>query len=441
MATGPTFEPQDEQNPDPESARPDDMLDVVAGIDREINRLAGLKAIALSLAHRALIEHDKAKRAAGPLASDNFRAGASFDSAILAQRSLRAEVATLLNISERGAENLIGVSDTLAGALPETLEAPCGGAITWRHATIMVDETAGLDSDSQARLEHQVLSHPGRLTPPKFARVLRKAREELNPETIVERHTAARETRGMSVDDGRDGMSDLILHLDTPHAHAIFSKATTAAIALNDPLDDRTLDQRRADIITHVLLAQVDGEAFGVVPDEWDDTNFVHWYRGITAQVAVTVPVLTLIGESDTPATLDGWVPIDPVTARIIASGAQSFIRLLTHPETGAVLSVGRKRYKVPKDLRRYLQIRDLTCRFPGCSIAAGRSDIDHTLDWQYEGETDHANLAHLCPGHHTLKGNTAWTVTQAVDGSGILTWTTPTGRTWTTHPQTAIAG
>jgi hypothetical protein len=198
----------------------------------------------------------------------------------------------------------------------------------------MVDETAGLPSEDQTR-------------------------EEFNPETIVERHVAARETRGLSVDDGRDGMSDLL---------------------------------------THVLLATVDGETLGLVPDEWDDTNFVHWYRGITAEVAVTVPVLTLLGESETSATLDGWVPIDPVTARIIASEAKSFIRLLTHPETGAVLSVGRKRYKAPKDLRRYLQIRDLTCRFPGCGIAAQRSDINHTLDWQYQGETDHANLACLCP-------------------------------------------
>jgi hypothetical protein len=429
MATGPTFESRDE-TPDANSGRVPDMLDVVAGLDREINKLTAARAIALDLAHRALRDGQ----------CETQEVEAQFNWAVLGERSFRAEVATLLNISERAAENLIGVSGALAKTLPGTLKALGEGDISWRHATIMVDETAGMDSESQARLEHQLLGRPDRLTPPKFARVLRKARGELNPETIVERHAAARDERGMSIDDGRDGMSDLVLHIDSTHAHAIYNKATTAARMMDDPLDDRTLDQRRADIVTHVLLAQVDGEAFGVVPDECDDTNFVRWFRGITATVAVTVPVLTLLGESETPATLDGWVPIDPITARIIASGATSFIRLLTHPETGAVLSVGRKRYKVPKDLRRYLQIRDLTCRFPGCSIAAERSDVDHTLDWQYEGETDHANLAFLCPGHHTLKGNTAWTVTQSTDGSGVLTWTTPTGRSYTTYPQAPIA-
>jgi Domain of unknown function (DUF222) len=435
MATGPTFEPAGAL-----PQRDADMLDVVAGLDREINRLAAMKALALNLARKAHTEQSMRRHAGGSLSDDSSRNGARFDSALLAQRSFRAEVATVLNISERAAEDLIGVSGALVETLPATIKALGDGDISWRHATIMVDESAGLDSESQQLLEHRMLARDERLTPPKFARVLRRMREELHPETIVERHTAALEERGVSVDDGRDGMSDLILRLGSVHAHAIFNRATAAARAMNDPADDRTLDQRRADILAHVLLAQIDGEPFGVIPDEWDDETFVRWYRGITADVAITVPVLTLLGESDTPANLDGWVPIDPDTARILAGGSKSFLRILTHPETGAVLAVGRKRYKVPKDLRRYLQIRDLTCRFPGCSIAALRSDIDHTLDWQFEGETEHANLACLCPGHHTLKGNTAWTVTQSTDGSGVLTWTSPTGRSYRTFPQTPMA-
>lgn len=396
MATGPTFEPR-ENAPDGDSARAEDMLDVVAPSDR-------------------------------------------FNSAVLDERSFRAEVAVLLNISERAAENLIGVSHSLVTALPATLTALGEGTISWRHATIMVDETAGLPSGDQQHLERRVLSRPDRLTPPKFARVLRKAREERNPETITGRHSAAREQRGLTIDDGRDGMSDIILRVDSAHAHAIFNRATAAARALNDPLDDRTLDNRRADLITHLLLTEVNGEMFGVVPDEWDDSNFVHWYRGITANVAVTVPVLSLVGHEEAPATLEGWVPIDLETARALAGEAKSVLRILTHPETGVVLSVGRKRYKVPKDLRRFLEIRDLTCRFPGCSIAADRSEMDHTLDWQFDGETQDSNLAALCPGHHTLKGNTAWTVTQAADGSGVLTWTTPSGRTYRTYPQGTLA-
>jgi hypothetical protein len=72
--------------------------------------------------------------------------------------------------------------------------------------------------------------------------------------------------------------------------------------------------------------------------------------------------------------------------------------------------------------------------------MAAERCDVDHTVDWQFGGETKASNLAHLCRGHHTLKGDTAWTVVQATDGSGVMTWTSPAGRTYRTYPHRPLA-
>lgn len=159
--------------------------------------------------------------------------------------------------------------------------------------------------------------------------------------------------------------------------------------------------------------------------------------HGIRARVLVTVPVMTLLGHEDTPATLDGYGPIDPETARELAASAPSFTRLLTHPETGAVLSVGRDRYSVPRDLRTYLQVRDETCRFPGCNARASRCDVDHTIDWADGGPTQHDNLAHLCASHHRLKHHTHWKVDQT--GGGTLEWTSPTRHRYLTHPGTTL--
>jgi hypothetical protein len=39
------------------------------------------------------------------------------------------------------------------------------------------------------------------------------------------------------------------------------------------------------------------------------------------------------------------------------------------------------------------------------------------------------------------LKGETDWAVSQAQDGSGILTWTSPSGRTRKTYPNEFIGG
>jgi hypothetical protein len=444
MANGPTFLPADAASSgagasaDPESRGPEwhgtesrgtesrslDAIDEVVRLDTAINSLTALRTKAIEAARH----ESAATRSAG-------------SSPLLEERSFRAEIAAALRVTERTAENLIGNARVLTEALPATLNALSTGSISYRHAVVMVDELAGLPPGSQAALEAVMVPRATQLTAPKLKAAVRVARERLHPETIEERQIAARETRGVSLEDGRDGMSTLFIELASPHAHAIFNRLTSAAHGLKTSEDGRTLDQRRADVLTTVLLAEGDGLPFGVIPNQEDSENFVAWFRGIRAEVVVSVPVLTLLGASSMPGTLDGVVPIDPETARRLTAGARSFTRILTHPETGVTLSVGRRRYKVPKDLGRYLRIRDVSCRFPGCRQPAARCDLDHTYDWQYRGATEHANLAHLCRGHHTLKGNTDWNVVQSSDGSGTLHWTSPTGRSYTTTAGEQFAG
>ncbi|MBG6216828.1 hypothetical protein IWX75_001272 [Arthrobacter sp. CAN_A6] len=157
-------------------------------------------------------------------------------------------------------------------------------------------------------------------------------------------------------------------------------------------------------------------------------------YRGITAHVNVTVPVLTLLGVDDAPANLEGYGPIPAHIARRLAAHAPSFTRILTHPETGAILSLGRTSYVVPADLRNWLRIRDKTCRHPGCNRGAINSEIDHTTPWAHGGETSHTNLGHLCRYHHALKTAGHWHYTQPIPGTIVAT--SPAGRTYTTYPE-----
>jgi hypothetical protein len=165
----------------------------------------------------------------------------------------------------------------------------------------------------------------------------------------------------------------------------------------------------------------------------------------VRAKVLVTVPVETLLNTGGhttgarVPATLEGYGPISDDVARRLAAHAPSFVRLLTHPETGTVLSVGRERYAVPRDLKLWLRVRDETCRFPGCGRSAAHADLDHTVDWQHEGATRHDNLAHLCEVHHRLKHQSAWRVNQA--GGGALEWRAPSGRAYRTEPAVLLAG
>jgi hypothetical protein len=157
------------------------------------------------------------------------------------------------------------------------------------------------------------------------------------------------------------------------------------------------------------------------------------WLAGVRADVVLTVPVLSLLDHSDEPAELEGFGPIDIETARMLAANAPSFVRVLTHPETGAALSVGRDRYRIPEDLRRAVQLRDVTCRFPGCRRPARRCDVDHVTAWADGGATAACNLECLCEKHHRLKHATGWTPTLEQDG--VVRWRSPLGLTYWTAP------
>jgi hypothetical protein len=71
----------------------------------------------------------------------------------------------------------------------------------------------------------------------------------------------------------------------------------------------------------------------------------------------------------------------------------------MDHDERGAVLDVGRRTRTVPPALRRALEFRDGTCRFPGCGVR--HTDAHHVRHWAEGGETALSNLLLLCRFHH----------------------------------------
>jgi hypothetical protein len=123
------------------------------------------------------------------------------------------------------------------------------------------------------------------------------------------------------------------------------------------------------------------------------------------AQVLVTVPVFSLLGLTEEPATLDGYGPIPPSMARrLVADGGTSFLRVLTDPRDGAPLEIGRISYRISKPMRQWLRLRDARCTFPACNNHSLDNDADHILAWADGGGTGVANLGQPCPKHHRLK-------------------------------------
>ena len=83
--------------------------------------------------------------------------------------------------------------------------------------------------------------------------------------------------------------------------------------------------------------------------------------------------------------------------------------------------------------MRRLVQLRAPHCEWPGCGVRASFCDFEHDHAWP-TGPTCPCNTGPLCRHHHRVKQDGLFTKTRGA-GSAV-TWTSLTGRSWTSPPQ-----
>ncbi|GAB6856331.1 HNH endonuclease signature motif containing protein [Microbacterium xylanilyticum] len=454
-----------------------DPVDPVAVLAMVTSGLAATEASIIRLqavpdAHLAVAQRLAEDLAA---ASGSMR-GESVD---LAARSVAAELAAVLHMSDRVVQGRMARAAELMTRYPITMQAFSDARINTAHVRLIQDTAARLDDEVRAEFEQAAVAACEGETPHRAKRIVERIAERLTPRSLTERHREAQEKRSVwreELPDGQkalglvhsaaviDGIYDrltqqarLIKTANAKAAKDAASGTTPDPDELGDPDDDRTLDQLRADLCADTLLTGT--------PSGHDTTAGL--LAAIQARVEVTIPAFTAMahdraphcgspaglgsalgarterpGEraglwaafgvrAEQPAELAGGQPIDTDTARLLAGGATAWERVLTHPITGAILAVDH--YRPNADLRRLLHARDARCRFITCGLPPITQDLDHTIDAAHGGPTEEGNLGGLCRRHHVLKHQTAWTVKQL--GAGVLEWTSPTGASYIDQP------
>ncbi len=404
-----------------------DALDELVEVQAQIDRLEARRARALvGVQVAGLRVHGPVDAAGVP---DAKLSGQVLE---FAHRSMRAEVAMSLRVSEYSAGAMLSEAEILVHDLPETLTSVEVGRLTFRAASTIAGQGMQVEAARRGEFDEAAVRIARDVAPSRLKSRLAALRERLVSVPSSERHASARAQRRVTIEDVEDGMSWLSAYLPSVEAHAIDHRLTGVARAAQDfdvedgILDDRMLAQRRADLLVDLIAADYVG------PDELETTDAARerrFARGhdlgrfnrIRPTVVVTVPVMTLLGRDDVgagpvadpsgglrvrpasgsvagtrvpggvaaalragtadPPMLDGIVPIDPVTARELTANASSLYRLLVDPHRGVGLDLGRARYQVSTELRLWLRLRDGTCRFPGCGRPAKGCDVDHTID------------------------------------------------------------
>lgn len=327
---------------------------------------------------------------------------------------------------------------------------------------------AGVWSAWTARLLSRDLAHvpldtARRITVLLATKVMSRHRKGLRPWTgsevrracarLVARHAPgaaaaakrrARAGRRVELDSEGNGMSRLTAVLETVDAVRIHRRLTAVARGLDDPV--RTLDQKRADTLTDLLLAPPTrgaSEGAGCGADSCtgesdcagDCGAAAHSCSGVP-QIHVIVTLPALMGLTQEPAEVPGVGPIDADSARQLAADGQWRAWLVD--AAGAVTAVGTRRYTPSPALARLVRSREPVCRMPGCTRAAEACDLDHTVPHP-RGATEAANLGPLCRRHHNMKTHHRWRLANTEradsDADAAYTWCTPAGITITDGP------
>jgi hypothetical protein len=350
-----------------------------------------------------------------------------------------AEVGAAMNLSAKGAGQLVGYAEALDTRLPKVLRLLAEGKADWSTVELIITRTDLVRDDLIAQLDQSMAERIINWQCWSRRRVINAvdaAVRAIDPEAAKERRVTADNARHVTFTAQPNGVAKLRGALPA-HAAAIVDKRLAEMATSVCASDPRTIVQRRAD----ALLALGEGRALTCACTLADcpARNALGPPASGAARFVINVIASqeTVEGRSEQPGYLEGYGVIDAEQVRQLAKTAAQ--RLLSEP---TVTDAEAHRYQLSAALERWIRCRNLTCCFPGCDRSAWIADIDHTVPFNHAkpstgGLTVPGNTKCYCREHHRVKtfhgGPGGWQDQQLPDGTIVLT--SPTGRVYRNTP------
>ena len=365
--------------------------------------------------------------------------------------SAAAEISAALGISHGRASGQMYLAAALRHRLPRVAAALLEGTLSVRVVTAIAWRTdLVLDDDVLALLDEVIAESAGRweaLSQYKLDQAIDALVDRHDP-GAVRRTRASTRSRDVTIggQDPQTGTTSLWGRLLATDATVLERRLAQMAHAVCDD-DPRTIGQRRADALGALAAGgdQLSCQCGGPrCPSAGSDPRagsvVIHVLADADALAAQPDPYHSGEGPEPEPVAQPGSAAIaggsivpTALLAALIRDGAR--IRHLRRPAEAP-----EPQYRPSTALDEFIRMRDLTCRFPHCDQPAERCDVDHAVPWPF-GPTHASNLRLECRKHHLLKtfwiGTGGWSDRQFPDGT--IVWTSPTGRTYTTHPGSRI--
>ena len=420
-----------------------------------------------------------ARTGAELLARDDFSSEDELPSATRRERfraatraAVRMELSALTGWTQTACNERIGLATAAPARGAFAMQQLSAGEVTWGQVRLWAQRTAQFEPAAAGRVAQVCLDPVGAqggaaatvdpetgevtgavLSFNQFVRVLEReaVRVEGGPDqSSRERRRIELSQRDLRTRMFEHGTAQMSLTGDGPALAAAAARIDTAARRLRAAGDKRPLAAIRADTALALLgHGQLPGgpeapadPVSGVVGDTETMRRVLMGLPSVSVELVVPLEVLT--GDSRAVAELGdlGYITAEHARELILHAGADgtTIHRLLTDPVDGRCLERSRKAYRPDKAMLDQLRAADGTCRAPGCTVPAGRSDVDHEHPYDHDdpacgGPTSETNLNHKHRYHHWAKTEHLWTT--AMDAlSRKVTWTSLFGRCYRTSPK-----
>ncbi|RLV56705.1 HNH endonuclease [Aeromicrobium phragmitis] len=307
----------------------------------------------------------------------------------LAFAAVRSLVAQANGWSEHQVASRIHEAQTARDDLPTVWKAFSEGTLDAARVSAIAAGAWKLTKErSIERLDERSVAYAATHTVGELRQWVKRFIARHEPDETEKRYEEIVAERSVTIHHDEDGTGSLYAeNLPSYVLAGIDQRLDHAAKAVTE--DDRTLQQRRADLFVDAL-------------DHIDPEN--EPARTPSLAIGVMVPVSTLAGVDDQPAISADRDWILPANVlRVLATSGDPFWYRLLVDERDNVLAVSYRGYSPPEHLKNAIRYRDGTCRYPGCTTKASNCDLDHREPWPH-GQTCADNLWALCRHHHKLK-------------------------------------
>ncbi|MBO0985735.1 DUF222 domain-containing protein, partial [Rathayibacter sp. SD072] len=150
----------------------------------------------------------------------------------LVERSVRAELAVALGVSERVVSRELLHAQLLVEDLPCMRALLESAQVRWEAGQVICAVAATLPPESRAEFDARAAPLAVELTPTQLRRRVARLRDELHAEPLTVRHARAREDRAVWVVPEVDGMAMLCALLPAPVAVGAFARLDRIARCL-----------------------------------------------------------------------------------------------------------------------------------------------------------------------------------------------------------------